>query len=246
MADVRSQYCNTTMIGNWYEDRLDTSKVDVDPRLLRTNNVTETPIKMARKVENPYTSLQRDSYQMPRRLRPETEVAICTTSTIAYTYGKEPAYGLPLHGPDRTLRELATTNHSEHGGPYASDPSRRPRSSGALTQSGSEMMAAGVISTGRKLPKAHPGPQYTAVGENLSLDPRADPKANTSVQRSWRYTTEHQVYRQDFSDKSDYTQNLPGLGFKGVGIEHPRSTGINHALGRPNDALSDKTGIWSG
>jgi hypothetical protein len=57
---------------------------------------------------------------------------------------------------------------------------------------------------------------------------------------------DHQVYGKDYSDKSDYTQNLPGLGAKGLGIEQPNSQSRNYALGRPNDALSNHTGIWSG
>merc|ERR1740117_2719471 len=110
--------------GNWYEDRLDMSRVGKDPRLCRTNAVTDTPIAMARPVDQPFTSLQRDSYRIPRRARPATDVAVCTNQTISYIYNKEHPQCLPTHGPERTLRDLYTSSHSTYGGPNAADSAR--------------------------------------------------------------------------------------------------------------------------
>lgn len=51
----RLHYTNRTLVGNWYEDRLDSSKAPL-PELERTGKYRETPLKMNRPVNDMYTS----------------------------------------------------------------------------------------------------------------------------------------------------------------------------------------------
>jgi hypothetical protein len=168
---------------------------------------------------------------------------MCNNHTIAYTFDKPIAANLPRHGPERERRDLTTTTHVQYGGPYSVNSARKPTSE--LARTGNEMMSAGT----HTIPKPPPAwkSQTKAIGEDFRIDPNADPKANTHVQRSWRYNMEvDQVpYNRDFSDTSDPNKNLPGLGFKGLGDNNYSRPGSRN-LARPNDSYSDKLGIWRG
>lgn len=249
MADVRSHYSNVTLNGNWYEDRLDVSRLGKDPRLLRTNNVSEAPIKMSRPVDRPNVTIAMESYRIPGRQRKDIAVQQINKDTVSYVYNKQPAENLPRHGPDRDLRELKCTSHVSYGGPYASNSGRRPpRSAPQLIASGNDMLAAGVPTFKHVKPQRHGPWESRAIAEKLHVNAMGmpvDPKDDNFCQSSWRYNRHgNAVYGRDWTDTTDPQNNLPGLGFRDLGIDRPTVRRAN--LARPNDALNDRTGIWSG
>jgi len=239
-------YTNQTLIANWYEDRLDNSKLGKDAKLHRTNNVADTPIKTPG-YTNSYRSLAKDSYRAPPKVRPETFVPICNSDTIDYVLQHPVATTMPRHGPERERRDLTTTSHVTYGGPYSQNSARKPTSE--LARTGNEMMAAGMRSI-QKPPRSRGG--ASAVGEDLNIASDRDPKGNTYVQRSWRYNTDvDQIHQQgDFKDTTDFSRSIPGLGLNGLGVrtgtESISTGGTNFAIRRRNDAYSDSKGIWCG
>jgi hypothetical protein len=110
------------------------------------------------------------------------------------------------------------------------------------------MLAAGVP-TYRPAKKYPHGPwKSQAVAEKLHVRgnaPGVDPKSDNFCQGAWRYDRKsNEVYQNDYNDYTDPYDNLPGLGFKGLGVDRPPVIRAN--IARTNDSLKDSTGIWSG
>lgn len=218
----------------------------VDPRLLRTNNTSEAPIKMSRQVDRPHVTMSMHTYTQPRPLRQDTNVAMCTENTIAYILSKEPASTLPRHGPDRDLRELTTTTHTVYGGPFETNYGRcKPRTAperrlSGLQRTSSELQQTGAAVTARR------GWPERAVGEKLMASVEIDPKQHTFMQRSWRYSREQDaVYGHNTDWSRVGKDNMPGLALRGLGEDQSMQIRRRNPA-RLNDALSDKTGVWSG
>lgn len=240
--DPRIHYANTTLIGNWYEDRLDDSKVGKDPRTLRQGKNGETPIKMKRPVPDFYVTQNTISFQRPARSRPNTTVNMVSMNTVRNTLLTDRSvpprvYNAPLprHGPDRDFKEFFTTTHSQFGGKYAADPVRRREVNSAPAQIAgisSECLQSMVGRRGRK--------GAGATGEKLKVGNIYDPKDNTFVQRSWNYNRDGSRY---FVDKFERPPEIPGVHLKGLGNSEVYSPNKNFKL--CNDTIKHSTGIWA-
>mmetsp|Transcript_14628 Transcript_14628/g.20767 ORF Transcript_14628/g.20767 Transcript_14628/m.20767 type:complete len:243 (+) Transcript_14628:43-771(+) len=239
--DPRHHYTNQTLIGNWYEDRLDDSKVGHDPRKLRQGTVGETPIKMQRPVEGFYRTQCMQTYQRPKRLRPQSNVSIVNMNTVRNTLLQDRSvpprvYNAPLprHGPDRDIQEMYTTYHSTHGGKHAEDPKMRyecpPVYNDTAGMSSKEISLVG--SRGLK--------GASATGERLKHGPEWDPKELTFVQRSWNYNRDNSAYYTNDYIRPEHTR---GVHLKGLGEGTEYRTGVKFTLN--NDTIKHSTGIWA-
>jgi len=242
--DPRIHYANTSLIGNWYEDRLDESKIGKDPRTLRQGKVGETPIKMKRPVPDFYVTQCKGTFTKPSRVRPETTVSMVSMNTIRNHLLNDRTvpprvYNAPLprHGPDRDLKEFYTTHNSFYGGKHAADPVRRRENRSA---SGRREKISGMTSEDQAAVGTRGISGFKATGERLRVGPSWDPKDNTFVQRAWNYNREGSQYYTN-----DYTRakNTPGMHFKGLGEKTPYDPTINYA--RRSDTIKHSTGIWT-
>lgn len=234
-----NSYENVTLVGNWYEDRHDTTK-HLNPPLNRTGQMSETPIKMTRPVDDPFRSVSHSTYTAPQRYVAPPSPTMVTFETLRHTanitQADHEAAGLPKHGPERDLRILSTTTHSAHGGKHADRPEMRvvPEAqptvpAGKTTQ---EVMAnkSGVRS-GR------------ATGEKLKLE-TPDAKEHSFIQRAWQYDREpHKHYLAE--QAAPPAENVPGTSLKGLG-ESALLSPSKRSFAKRNDALRDDTGVWSG
>jgi len=140
---ARQHYKNSTLVGNWYEDRLDNTKA-YNPELQRTGKYGQTPLEMANPVPDRFLSISASSHCLESSsgslsaaiLNPPDRYLANSNNPYSFVNHKTinnisatrviaegvPAGGfgavLPRHPPDHFTRQLKTTTHSAFGGKY--------------------------------------------------------------------------------------------------------------------------------
>lgn len=253
----RLQYNNKALVGNWYEDRLDSSTAPI-PELERTGKYRNTPIKML-PVQTPdlYVTSNQAFYtpQVPLVVPPAVQFSKATLATALHDRrppeGSRP-YGfgstLHKHTPGHDARFHQTTTHSTFGGKYADSEEKRAEVTddpGRLQMQLSRP-AGKVFNTHGSASGIRTG---GSTDERLQLGD-SDPKAHTFIQRQWIGHDSHQTYvlnAQQYADQKA-TQNVPGLALKGLG-EQDQIDRVTQDHGRKfykkNDTLKRDTGIWN-
>jgi len=215
---ARLQYSNAALVGNWYEDRLDSSHAPI-PELERTGKFRVTPLKMRDGPNDPddYVSTSHAFHQAQRPVVAPPKPQMICRETLPLATSEEgtrlPPRGSrphgfgsvrPRHEPGHDLRRLETTTHSAFGGKYADTPEKRAAGELQDTSSsfGASMSLGGLHSgqpAGRVLRDNEPRGIRTATGgaatdERLQVAERDDPKVHTFVQRTWLGHDSHAQY----------------------------------------------------
>lgn len=245
MGDPRTSYMNQTLIGNWYEDRLDDAKVGIDPRRLRTGGAGETPIKMRVpriSTDDFYRSSNMEAYTEPPRQRPVPSYNLINRSTLRHTMTDRsvPDQGwtstIPKHDDNRNLRLLHTTNHSTYGGPYAEKAEQRAFHETLTRRRGTPDTVAGT--GGIRPPRGMKG--FGATGEQLKIEPQM---VNTFVQRSWLYNRE--LNPQFANALAQEPEDFDERQIAGLKLGRSSEIGMRN-FGRNGGTLKADTGIWFG
>jgi len=216
----RVHYKNATLVGNWYEDRLDKSKPPM-PELERTGKYRETPLKMVETTPDMYVSTSHAQHRGGRPLKAAPQPQLLTQSNMFESLEHRtppkmlPKKGfgavLPTHDPEEQRRRWYTATHSSYGGQYAEEETMRipPLKT---TEEKKKIDVSVTVShaqagqTPGGLPAAIGGSDLVdkkkgggirtagATDERLQLHDDVDPKCHTFVQRSWVGTSDHQEY----------------------------------------------------
>jgi hypothetical protein len=265
----RLHYTNKTLVGNWYEDRLDHSRAPL-PELERTGQYRPTPIKMSRPIPNFYettSSSAHTSFDTPilptplhfltvknlstaDRLTKEIEekeegeeVKKVKTQNRAHDRG----FGslLPRHDDEFGFRSNTTTTHSVYGGRDQDQTTERIHFHNSRLIQTNTLDGDGKGKILNSTDKIQRGVGSTdvlrATGERLCLDAGHDPKTHTFIQKAYLYDRSHlQYYLRDPSATQVEWKNVDGCSLKGLGEQHAR----NVPKPKRNDTIRQNTGIW--
>jgi len=255
---------NKTLVENWYEDRLDTAKVGVDERLLRTGRIGETPIKMENVFDSKdmYTSVNAQTYVPKDPLRPNTDVESINKDNVMlmkenHSIPTSKGYPAELATLESayTERQFVTTQHAAFGGKYSDNP--LPSTSG-LTRptvdptpfvprpdpNANKLAEAGVRAGGRPVNLDGGVKSFGSTGERIRVSEDDDPKENTLIQRSWVYNRDGaKFYTTDRPPAYDKKINdKPPAGFLPTFGQMRDITQVNT---RANDTIKKDAGVWN-
>jgi len=237
-----SAFANRTLVGNWYEDRLDTKKAEIDPVLARTGKFSETPIKMNGPVDpdmwKSTAKLEHSRFEKPP---PADDKKMVSLATIHHTIDQTAAPGvLPRHVPGHDARMFGTTTHTAYGGIHADDADMRVLPPAPSTDRRAGKTSFEVAQVAKGVRSGFAAGERPRVGDS-------DPKEHSFVQRAWLYdrSATHHIARTRDPSEGVPAENIPGLALKGLGTQSIRPRDKEHfPLG--NDSLKAETGIWSG
>lgn len=256
----RLQYNNRALVGNWYEDRLDSSSAPI-PELERTGKYRVTPLKMMEGPQPPelYETTHQRAFVPLAPLVPPAPPQFLSKSTMHLAASaladrlpppdsRPHGFGSvrPRHEPDHDRRRMETTSHSTYGGKYADTEERKRDPSGDANASAMQhTKAAGKVWADHARQGIRTG---GSTDERLQLG-ESDPKAHTFVQRTWLGHDSHQDYVLRAGEyAAAQQQNRPGLALAGLGMQD-RVDRVNtdHAVKfyKKNDTIRRDVGIWN-
>lgn len=130
-------FVDKTLVGNWYESRLDSDRAAcTEERLLRTGTVGKPPIAGGGAITpDMYVSENSRTYTERAKLRPDADVTMLTKESaikamLNTSAPVNPGYPteFPVMEDSLTAREFVSTAHAAHGGKYATNPNFAPGS----------------------------------------------------------------------------------------------------------------------
>jgi hypothetical protein len=183
MAQAVCRYKDHTLIGNWYEERLDEKRAH--PTMVRTSLYNETPVEV-QEASDRFISQASRTHSRQAPLPKIPDYSFVNMSTIKHVMNaRAPERPIPSHDRTREMREYTTTSHSYHGGRDAADPSRRviPERKLSNINGYQETSGKGTSYLDKRICSRRMG---IATDEHIRVG-QSDPKEHTFVQRSWQY-----------------------------------------------------------
>jgi hypothetical protein len=237
MSDPSTAYCNKTLIGNWFDDRLSQAWAASNVSNVGQSTLKNNPIASISKVDTDfYTTSSKAAYIVPSAGPKARDYTMMSKGNV-YDSSRVPEARLPRHGKDRSLALYESTTHSHYGGKHADSLDKKAFKSKAAPLQ--RMDPASLAKRKRGIKTGG------ATGEVLKVDHTTDPKSHTFVQRAWLY--DRSSY-QIVNDKAKYDAILEEKQkvdiLQGLGQNKSRPDQPHYRRKTFNTASSD--GIWSG